>query len=115
MAAAFKCDEKVTIERLTSAADPDSGESLNVWEPLLSRYWANVQDALPSRSEAEKNGLRTAARRTRLRIQGASSVTAEMRVVLHSRNELIMQIVAGPAMMDDRVHYEFMLEAYSHG
>ncbi len=37
-----------------------------------------------------------------------------MRAVLHNRGDLVMQIIAGPAMLDDRVHYEFELEAY-HG
>ena len=51
--------------------------------------------------------------RARLRMQGAGGVTLQMRAVLHGRGDLVMQIIAGPAMLDDRVHYEFQLEAYA--
>ena len=112
MVAPFKCDEKVTIEHDIGGVDPDYGTPVPNWVPLLARYWANVQDVLPSRAEATDNGLATSVVRARLRLQSAAAVTTKMRAVLHSRGDLVMQIIAGPALLDDRVHYEFQLEAY---
>jgi head-tail adaptor len=113
--AAFKCDEKVTIEQNIGGVEDAYGTVIENWVPLLSRYWANVQDVLPSRAETTANGLRQGVHRSRLRMQGAARVTLQMRAVLHSRGGLVMQIIAGPAMLDDRVHYEFQLEAYANG
>lgn len=115
MAAAFRCDEKVTIEQNVGGVDPLYGTAVESWVPVLSRYWANVQDTLPSRAESTKNGIEIGARTARLRMQGAAGVTLQMRAVLHSRGDLVMKIIAGPAMLDDRTHYEFQLEAHSHG
>jgi hypothetical protein len=113
MAVPFKCDEKVTIEHNIGGTDPDYGTPVVNWQPLLVRYWANVQDVLPSRAESTSNGLRIGVQRSRLRLSGANAVTMEMRAVLHGHDDRLMQIIAGPALMDDRVHYEFQLEAYS--
>lgn len=115
MAAPFKCDEKVTIEQLVGELDPEYGTEVKTWVPLLVRYWANVQDELSSRAEDTENGLRTGVQRSRLRMQGAKAVTAEMRAILHNRGDRIMQIIAGPALLNDRVHNEFRLESYSNG
>ena len=115
MAAAFKCDEKVTIQRRTTVTDPDSGAQLDEWVDFLVRYWANVEDTLPSRSESTRNGMHMSTQPGRMRMQGASMVTTEMRAVLHSRGDRIAPIISGPAMLNDRVHYEFMIEGYAHG
>lgn len=112
MAAPFICDEKVTIEHDIGGRGGRHNAHVEQWVPLLSRYWANVQDELPSRAESVENGREKCVRRSRLRMQGASAVTGKMRAVLHSRGDLIMQIIAGPALLDDRVHYEFRLESY---
>ena len=109
----FKCDEKVTIEHNIGGVDPSYGTPIEAWVPLLTRYWANLQDELPSRAESTENGLRIGVQRTRLRLPGAGAVTMKMRVVLHGRGDRLMQIIAGPALMNDRVHYEFQLEAYA--
>lgn len=113
---AFRCDEKVTIERQTVAIDPNYGTPISGgegWEPVATRIWANVQDVLPSRAESTKNGLRIGVQRSRLRIRNNSVITATMRVTLHSKGDRVMQIIAGPALLDDRVHTEFFLESYS--
>ncbi|MGZ8339141.1 MAG: phage head completion protein [Telluria sp.] len=112
MTAPFKCDEKVSIEHDTGGIDPDYGTPVENWVVLLDHYWANVQDELPSRAESVENGLKSNTQKSRLRMQGAGSVTGKMRAVLHGRGDKVMQIVSGPAMLDDRVHYEFRLEAY---
>lgn len=112
MTVPFKCDEKVTIEHDIGGVDPEYGRPVENWVPLLVRYWANVQDVLPSRAESTDNGLRQSVQRTRLRLRGAGTVSGKMRAVLHSRGDRIMQIISGPALLDDRVHYEFQLESY---
>lgn len=109
----FKCDEKVTIERKTVARDPDYGTEIEAWELVAARVWANVQDELPSRAESAQNGLRVAVQRSRLRIRNDDAITATMRVTLHGKGGRVMQIIAGPALLDDRAHTEFTLEGYS--
>jgi head-tail adaptor len=113
MAAPFKRDEKITIERRVAAVDTDYDTELDQWEPVLTRIWANVQDILPSRAESSKGNMTVASQQTRLRILKNAAITPDMRVVLHGRADRVMQIVAGPALLDDREHMEFMLEGYS--
>lgn len=117
MTAAFRMDEQVTIERRTIARDPDFGteiEGAGGWEIVADHIWANLQDILPSRSaENLTSGLVTALARSRLRIAVDDRITTAMRVTLHGRNDRVMQIIAGPAMLDDRRHAEFMLEGFS--
>jgi len=118
MTAPFRLDEQVTIEQRTVEKDPHYGtdiEGSEAWVPVAAAIWANAQDLLPSRGEAASNGLITAVTRTRLRIQNDERITAAMRVVLHGKGGRVMQIIAGPALLDDRRHVEFMLEGYSHG
>lgn len=114
MAAAFRLDEKVTIERKAVAHDPEYGTEIEAWVPVASNIWANVQDVLLVRSaESTNNGLRIGAQRTRLRIRNNAAVAATMRITLHNKGNRLMQIIGGPAMLDDRVHTEFLLEGYS--
>lgn len=115
MAAPFKCDEKVTIEHNVGGSDPLYNTPVENWQPLLSRYWANVQDVLPSRGESTSNGIEIGVKHARLRMQGAAGVTLQMRAVLHNRGNQVMKIIAGPAMLDNRLHYEFRIEAHSNG
>jgi SPP1 family predicted phage head-tail adaptor len=113
MAAPFKLDTKVTIERKTAAVDPDYGTPIEAWVPVATRIWANVQDVLPSRAEKVTNGLQVSSQQARLRIRKQHQVTPDMRATLHGRGDMVMQIIAGPALLDDRMHNEFMIEAYS--
>jgi SPP1 family predicted phage head-tail adaptor len=115
MTAPFRLNEKVTIEKRTVARDPDYGTEVEDWEVVASRVWANVQDMLPSRGESTTNGLVTSLSRTRLRIRIRNDITSAMRVTLHGKGDRVMQIVAGPALLDDRWHMELMLEGYKHG
>ncbi len=108
----------MTIERRTAERDPDYGTEIpgsSGWEVVADHIWANVQDQLPSRGESTANGLTTAVTRTRLRIDIDERITTAMRVTLHGRADRLMQIISGPAHLDDRRHAEFMLEGYSHG
>ena len=118
MTAPFRLDEQVTIEQRTVEKDPDYGtdiEGSEAWLPVAVAVWTNAQDQLPSRGEATSNGLTTAVTRTRLRIQNDARITTAMRVILHDKGDRIMQIIAGPALLDDRRHVEFMLEGFKNG
>lgn len=113
MAAPFSCDEQVSIERLVVGKDPVYGTPIQSWELLHDHFWANLQDDLPSRAEATGNGLAIGTTRTRLRIRDAAGTDMTMRARIHSRNDLAMQIVAGPARLEGTDYDEFMLESYS--
>jgi len=115
MTAAFRLDEQVTIEGRAVQKDPEYGTEIEDWLPLAPNIWANAQDQLPSRGESTANGVATTVTRTRLRIQNDARITTAMRVTLHGKGDRVMQIIAGPALLDDRRHVEFMLEGYSHG
>lgn len=113
MAAPFNCDDQVSIERLTKIKDPVYGTETNDWVTLHDHFWANVQDVLPSRGEGASNGLTVNVKRSRLRIRDAAGAAMTMRARLHSRGDLVMQIVAGPARLEGTDYDEFMLENYS--
>lgn len=115
MTAAFRLDEQVTIEERAVKKDAEYGTEIEDWLPLAPNIWANAQDQLPSRGESTANGVATTVTRTRLRIQNDARITTAMRVTLHGKGNRVMQIIAGPALLDDRRHVEFMLEGYSHG
>lgn len=115
MTAPFRLDEKITIEQCSLEKDPDYGTEIEAWVPVVPEVWANAQDQLPSRGESTANGVATAVTRTRLRIQNDNRITTAMRVILHDKGDRVMQIIAGPAQLDDRRHTEFMLEGYPNG
>lgn len=114
MAATFTTDDKVSVERLAGTTDPDYGTPIESWVSVAANVWANVQDELPSRAEGTENGLQLAVKRTRLRLRNNSAITPSMRVILHGRfGDRVMQIVAGPALLDDRDFSEYHLEGFS--
>lgn len=113
MAAPFNCDEQVSIERLSTTKDPVYGTQIQAWLTLHDHFWANVQDVLPSRAEANGNGLAIGAKRARLRLRDAAGTDMTMRVRLHSRGNVVMQIVAGPARLEGTDFDEFAIESYS--
>jgi len=112
MTAPFRLDEQVTIEQRVVGQDPDYGTPIESWEVVAAAVWCNAQDQLPSRGESVSNGLATSVTRTRLRIQNDDRITTAMRVILHGKRDRVMQIIAGPAQLDDRRHTEFMLEGF---
>lgn len=116
MTVPFRLNEQVTIEERTAVRDPDFNteiEGAGGWKPVADHVWANTQDVLPSRGETTTNGLTNSVTRTRLRIQVDDRITSAMRVTLHGKGDRLMQIVAGPALLDDRRHVEFMLESFT--
>ena len=108
------------MQRLAIPSDPEYltpdanfGNERAVWLPLdpmpgspLTGYrWpAQVQDALPSRSESVAQGLAVARNQTRIRFRYPPhvTVTSDMRVILHGDADVIYQIVGGPAEIGGR-------------
>jgi head-tail adaptor len=99
------------------------GPAPGPWEPLVSRpgsppvavrWRAEVQDVLPSRSEAVRQGLAQARNQVRLRMRWRGDITSAMRVTVHGDSDVVYQIVGGPAEIGGRkVALEMMLERYT--
>jgi head-tail adaptor len=102
---------RITVERKAISTDaeyvaPDAnyGTANVIWVPLVKvggvaeRFWAEVQDALPSRSESVTQGLEVARNQTRIRMRYRDDIDSSMRVKLHGDgNDVVYQIVGGPA------------------
>lgn len=113
---------QITIER-TSTVDGEFGPQPGPWVPLVAlpgspvvgeRFWAEMQDVLPSRSEAVKQGLAVARNQTRCRMPWRDDIDSSMRVTWHRETDVVYQIVAGPADIGgNKEAIEMMLERYS--
>lgn len=115
MAAPVRLNERATIQKRTVARDPDYNTEVEVWVDVAERIWCEAQDVLPSRGEKVQDGRQVAVSATRLRIRKQIAIAADMRVILHGKGDRVMQVVSGPAHLDDKVHVECMLEGYSDG
>lgn len=117
-----KYKHQITIER-PSTVDGEFGPQAGPWVPLVAlsgsptvgeRFWAEMEDVMPSRSEAVKQGLSVARNQTRCRMPWRDDVDSSMRVTWHKDTDLVFQIVAGPADIGGRKEaIEMMLERYS--
>lgn len=105
-------DRRITIERPTTI-EGDYGQQPGPWAVFASRIPAQVQDALPSKSESTQQGLRVAVQPARVRIRYLAGITSDMRVLVHGATDRTMQIMAGPAEIGRREWTEFMTEAFS--
>jgi SPP1 family predicted phage head-tail adaptor len=106
-------DKRITIEQKSVTQDPNYGAEVITWATLASRIPANVQDALPSKSESVANGIRIATQPARIRIRYRASITSDMRVTIHGATDRVCQIVGGPAEIGRREWLEMVVEAYS--
>ena len=123
MTRAGSMSRQITIEKKQVTVDSTYGTELVAWVPLVAeagsptvavRFWAEVQDALPSRSEAVTQGLAMARNQSRLRMRWRSDVTSAMRVIVHGDTDVTYSIVGGPAEIDGRKSMiELVLERYS--
>ncbi len=115
-------DRQITIEYPAKTQDPDYGTEIITWTPLATvgsppvaqRFWAEVQDAMPSRAESVQQGLAVARNQTRIRIRWRSDISSDMRVIVHGDTDVLYQIVGGPAEIRGRkVMLEMVCERYS--
>ena len=113
----------ITVERQQIVQDANYGSQVVTWVPLAvlpgsppvaERFWAEVQDALPSRSESVMQGVAVARNQTRVRIRWRSDIDSSMRITVHGDADVIYQIVGGPAEIRGRRRMlEMMCERYS--
>lgn len=108
-------DRRVTIEAKSVTRDPDYGTEVPTWAAITNgaRIPAQVQDTLPSKSEAVSQGVRVATRPARVRIRYMSGITSDMRVIVHDETDRTMQIVGGPAVLGRRQWIELVCEEYT--
>jgi head-tail adaptor len=118
-------DTPLVVERKATPADPEYvapdatyGTESTVWVPLVRQrdnpsigvtFWANKQDALPSRSESVLQGAVTARNQTRFRMRWRDDIDSSMRIVTLPGGE-IYQIIGGPAVLGRRQFIELMCE-----
>lgn len=102
-------DKRCRIERRVTTRDPDYGTPVDSWE-LVAVVWCSVQDELPSRSEAVKNGLTVATQRARVRMRYRSDITSDMRLIIMRPAAQTYQIVSGPAELGRKDGIELFAE-----
>lgn len=118
---AGRLDRQILIEKKTVGTDSTYGTETVTWAPLSTVsaqpewYWAEVQDAPPSRAEAVTQGLQVARNQVRIRFRFRSDVDSSMRVTLRGDgSNQVMQIVGGPSAVDGRKELtEIVCEKYS--
>ncbi len=115
MATPVRLNERASLQRRAPGRDPDYGTEIDTWVTVASRIWCEAQDVLPSRAEKVENGRQVATSTTRFRIRKQIMIEGDMRVILHGKGDRVMQVIAGPAQLDDKLHVECMLEGYSDG
>lgn len=100
------------IEQKSTTQDPVYGTELVTWTALAT-VWCAVQDELPSKSEAVKQGLAMSAQRTRVRMRYRTDLDSSMRLVINRPAETVYQIVGGPAVLGNKDGIEMFVEKYS--
>lgn len=115
MAAPVRLSERATVQQQSAGRDSTYGRKTETWASVAERVWVEVQETLPSRAERTEGGAKVATQQARLRLRRQIPITADSRVILHGRGDRVMQVVSGPALLDDRTHVECMLEEVRNG
>lgn len=113
---AGQLDRQILIERKSVTQDPTFGTELVTWVPLASeRFWAEVQDALPSRAESVTQGLNVARNQVRVRMRYRDDIDSSMRITVYGDGaNTVLQIIGGPAPIAGRKQFlEMMCERIS--
>src|SRR5688500_11508284 len=99
-------NRRCRIEYPVKTKDPVHGSVVTTWA-LNGVVWCNIQDVLPSRSEAIKNGLAVGAKQARLRIRYRTDLNSGMRVIIDG---VIYQIISDFAEVGKKQFCEAMIE-----
>lgn len=102
-------DRRVKIEKKSVTREPKFNSAVTTWVPHVE-VWAEVVDALPSRSESVRQGLNQARNQTRIRIRYLEGIDSTMRIRYRDRT---LQIVGGPAELGRKEYLELMCEEYT--
>jgi SPP1 family predicted phage head-tail adaptor len=110
-------DHQITIKRKSVTNDTDYGTEIVDWVALATeRFWAEVQDVLPSRSEQVKQGLAIGRSLTRIRMRYRNDIDSTMRITVHGDTDVTYQIIAGPSVVTSagrKTMIEMMCEIYT--
>jgi len=104
---AGQLDRQILVERKSVTQDPNYGTELVTWVPLASeRFWAQVQDAIPSRAESVTQGLSVARNQVRVRMRYRADIDSSMRITVYGDGTSeVLQIVGGPAAINGRKQF----------
>lgn len=105
-------DTRVAIEYKAVTQDASYGTEVVTWTTLAT-VWGNVQDELPSKSEAVKNGLVIATKRARVRLRYRTDIDSSMRLIINRPTAETYQIIGGPAVLGNKEGIELLVERYS--
>lgn len=108
---AGQLNTRCRVEQKSITQDAVYGTELVTWTTLAT-VWCNVQDELPSKSEAVRQGLAVATQRARVRMRYRTDIDSSMRVVILP-GEDVYQIVSGPAVLGNKDGLELFVEKYS--
>ena len=107
-----RLDQRIVIEHPVITQD-DYGASVTTWT-ITATIWANVQDVLPSRSEAVTSQVLSQAKnQTRIRFRYRSDVTSASRIVMRGITDKVYNIVGGPSEIGRHEYMEVIGEVYS--
>lgn len=106
-------DRSVSIEFPIFEESAAYGRQLVRWDRLVTCR-AQVVEMMPSRSEAVRQGLATARNQTRVRMRYRNDIDSTMRIIVHGGDQdIVYQIVGGPAMLGRQDALEMVCERYS--
>lgn len=77
---------------------------------LVGVVWCNIQDVLPSRSDAIKNDIAIGSKQARLRMRYRKDLDSSMRFVIDG---VVFQIISDFAEIGKQQHMECMIEKYT--
>lgn len=100
------------VEYPVTGQEGEFGTPTITWT-LRSMSWFNLQDVLPSRSEAVKGGLSLSAIQTRARGRYRTDMNATMRIVAQRSPEVVYNLITEPAVIGNKDGIEFMVERVS--
>lgn len=110
---ALEFRDRIRIEAMGSAHDPEYGTPLPDSWLLVGEVWAKIQDAKPGKTDATVQGLRLANDTATIWIRYREGVTSDMRIVELSGARRTLSITGGPAAINGRRFLEFTVERFS--
>ena len=106
---AAKYRHRCLIERKQVTQDPIYGTETITWATLAT-VWCEVQDVLPSRSEAVKQGLAIATNQSRIRMRFRTDIDSSMRFTINRPAATVYNIISGYAEIGNKNEIEFVVE-----
>jgi SPP1 family predicted phage head-tail adaptor len=112
---AGRTDTRMSFDRKSVEQDATYGTEIITWVRHITA-WVEFQDVMPSRSESVQQGLAVARNQSRVRMRYRNDITSDMRAVRHGDEDVVYQIVGGPAeIMGRKNMIELVLERFSSG